>query len=438
MRDPALRVVVLARPGPVCDRLAAAVVEAGAAAAVEVDPLMADAGQLDALAPAAIVVALEPAIAEALDALTPVLAHPGRTVIFEEADRVLERSGDDAAHWVRQLGAKLRLREAPQSGPEAAQTDEASGVSPAHAGYAFDPVAAEYDDAPATPHAPFALDFDVDFAADDVAALPVPAAVADSVPAAGSVDTAERDHAAAAAVPPADIDLLPSFRGLADVPDPPPQLPPGHDLADLEQRIAGLALADADSYGHGPERGLVLMDGGLGSPDAVRQLLAALPEAFPRPVLVRLRLESGRYDQLVRQMARVAAMPVHLAEAGMEITPGAVYVLPPDLQPLRTGAQLRFAAGGDPAAITQAMPAADSAWLLLSGADPALVPLATAPTWQGALVIGQDGAGCYDPTTGQALNARGHRTGPPPTLAAWVIERWMPGAGAPQHEGWSL
>ncbi|ASR43669.1 hypothetical protein BEN78_10095 [Xanthomonas citri pv. mangiferaeindicae] len=176
-------------------------VEAGAAAAVEVDPLMADAMQLDALAPAAIVVALEPSIAEALDALAPVLAHSGRTVVFEEADRVLERGGDDASHWVRRLGAKLRLREAPQSGPEATQTDEASGVSSAHAAYAFDPVAAEYDDAPAMPHAPFALDFDVDFAADDVAALPVPAAVADSVPAAGSVDTAERDHAAAAAVP---------------------------------------------------------------------------------------------------------------------------------------------------------------------------------------------------------------------------------------------
>ncbi|UNK43154.1 hypothetical protein MNO14_03395 [Luteimonas sp. S4-F44] len=435
MRDPALRVVVLARPGPVCDRLAAAAVEAGADAAVQLDPLMADAGQFDALDPAAIVVALEPAIAEAVDALAPVLAHPGRTVVFEEADRVLERSGDDAAHWVRQLGIKLRLREAPQSGLEATQTDEVLGVSSVNAAYAFDPVAAEYDDAPATSHGSFSLDFDVDVETDDVAAAPMPAAGTDSAPAAAPVAPDDRDHDALAA---ADIDLLPSFRGLADTSDAPPQAPSGHDLVDLEQRIAGLALADADSYGHGPERGLVLMDGGLGSPDAVRQLLAALPEEFPRPVLVRLQLESKRYDQLARQMARVAAMPVHLAEPGMAIAPGAVYVLPPDLQPLRTGGQLRFAAGGDPAAIVQVMPAADSAWLLLSGADPALVPLATAPAWQGALVIGQDGAGCYDPSAGQALNARGHQTGTPSKLAAWVIERWMPGAGAAQHEGWSL
>src|SRR5690606_38677169 len=42
----------------------------------------------------------------------------------------------------------------------------------------------------------------------------------------------------------------------------------------LEQRISGLSLADVDSYGHGPERGAVLVEGGLGGPDAVRQLLA--------------------------------------------------------------------------------------------------------------------------------------------------------------------
>ncbi|MEN5118403.1 chemotaxis protein CheB [Luteimonas sp. TWI662] len=436
MRDPALRVVVLARPGPVCDRLAAAVVEAGADAAVQIDPLRADAEQVDALAPAAIVVALEPVIADAIEALAPVLARSGRMVVFEDADRVLERSGDAAAHWVRQLGAKLRLREDRGSDADAAQTGDASNASSGNAAYAFDPVAAEYDD---PPHAPFELDFGFDGSDDRADAAPMPPATADSAPVAAAADAAERDQDHdVLGVPSADIDLLPSFRGLADESGPPPPIPPAHDLADLEQRIAGLALADADSYGHGPERGLVLMDGGLGSPDAVRQLLGALPEDFPRPILVRLHLESGRYDQLVRQMARVAAMPVHLAEPGMAIAPGAVYVLPPDLQPQRTGGHVRFATGGDPAAITQAMPAADSAWLLLSGADPALVPLATAPAWQGALVVGQDGAGCYDPTAAQALNARGHQTGTPPTLAAWVIERWMPGAGAPQHEGWSL
>ena len=75
---------------------------------------------------------------------------------------------------------------------------------------------------------------------------------------------------------------------------------PGRRLArDLE--ISNVApptieLADVDSYGHGPLRGAVLIEAGLGGPDAVRQLLGELPEGFPRPVLVRLRLDGGRYD----------------------------------------------------------------------------------------------------------------------------------------------
>ena len=108
---------------------------------------------------------------------------------------------------------------------------------------------------------------------------------------------------------------------------------PALDLAALESRISGLSLADTDSYGHGPRRGVVLVEGGLGGPDAVRQLLGAIPEGFPRPILVRLQLDGGRYDRLVRQMERASALPVQLAEAGMSVVPGEVYFLPPGLLP---------------------------------------------------------------------------------------------------------
>src|SRR5690606_29641418 len=113
----------------------------------------------------------------------------------------------------------------------------------------------------------------------------------------------------------------------------------------LEQRISGLSLADVDSYGHGPERGAVLVEGGLGGPDAVRQLLAAIPAGFPRPVLVRLQLDGGRYDRLVRQMERAALLPVQLAEAGGAVEPGRVYFLPPELDLRRDKARLVFDAG---------------------------------------------------------------------------------------------
>src|SRR3546814_10679991 len=89
-------------------------------------------------------------------------------------------------------------------------------------------------------------------------------------------------------------------------------------------RVSGLSLADVDSYVHGPQRGAGLVEGGLGGPDAVRQLLAAIPEGFPRPVLVRLHLDGGRYDRLVKQMGRAALLPIALAEAGQSAEAGTV------------------------------------------------------------------------------------------------------------------
>src|SRR5690606_29424300 len=99
---------------------------------------------------------------------------------------------------------------------------------------------------------------------------------------------------------------------------------------------------DPESYGHGPERGAVLVEAGLGGPDAVRQLLGAIPEAFPRAVIVRLQLDGGRYDRLVRQMERAAALPVVLATADAEATPGQIHFLPPELGLRRDRGRLVF------------------------------------------------------------------------------------------------
>lgn len=205
------------------------------------------------------------------------------------------------------------------------------------------------------------------------------------------------------------------------------QRPAKISLEDLESRIAGLSLADEDSYGHGPERGAVLVEAGLGGPDAVRQLLAAIPAEFPRPVLVRLQLDGGRYDRLVKQMERVSQLPVALAEDGGTAERGTVYFLPPGIGLRRERGELRFDASADgEGPLPPALPPADSAVLLLSGASRRVADATTAEGWDAALVAGQSPDSAYDPDAALALLERGGRVGAPAELAAMLVERWMP------------
>lgn len=605
MTEPAIRTVVIARAGAACDRLVEGLVESGAEVVQTVDPTQAGPDAIEALAPDALVVALDPVVEDALEIFEPLLLAPGRTVIFEEAALVLERTGWDAARWVRHLAAKLRGQgnvlppgaeqddeadvpgHTPDSGaaasigidadpapadgdgafdvpaesgpyapgidsadvpaqsvdatsditfasfriegleddatrgePAPARADDApasfafdpvaaeldgvaeapteiaplqfdryvpedaasepafegitlegleadftsideasAGASEAPRAYAFDPVAAESDgpqtDADAAPLQAPALDFDFELGhADDLTYAPPVADTAapadletlltlEDIPEdggdadAGQRDadadgTAELDASAPATITPGEFDggglqLLDD-----DAPPAAPEAsPPRHaalDLAALESRISGLSLADTDSYGHGPRRGVVLVEGGLGGPDAVRQLLGAIPEGFPRPILVRLQLDGGRYDRLVRQMERATSLPVQLAEAGMSVAPGEVYFLPPGLLPAMAAGDLRFAETGDLGALPESVPAEDSALLFLSGADVALVDIAMSPAWQGALVGGQSDEGCYDSVAAHAVAERGGPSGRPDEIADWLLARWMPAA----------
>ena len=488
MTESAIRTVVIARAGAACDRLVEGLVESGADVVQAVDPTQAGPDAIEVLAPDAIVVALDPVVEDVLETFEPLLLAPGRTVIFEEAALVLERTGWDAARWVRHLAAKLRGqgsvlppgaeqeddadaaenvadRDADVASPVShafdpvsaefdgtadAPTDTAHRVvsigdtddteQPAlHASddafegftiegledegasadgltlqaddapatsddapraYAFDPVSAEFDgiaDAP-TDIAPLALSlgdtddvaqpashtrddaiqgFTIEGLEDDFASASGSALQADDAPApaadaprayafdpvSAEFDGLQSDgDAAPLQAPVLDFDFelgdsddltyvppvadtaapagLDTLLTLEDAPEhgdsEPPQrgpdrddalevdasssaidttigeldgstlqlldgdalpaaapdtAPPRHaslDLAALESRISGLSLADTDSYGHGPRRGVVLVEGGLGGPDAVRQLLGAIPEGFPRPILVRL------------------------------------------------------------------------------------------------------------------------------------------------------
>ncbi|WP_211371777.1 chemotaxis protein CheB [Marilutibacter maris] len=193
----------------------------------------------------------------------------------------------------------------------------------------------------------------------------------------------------------------------------------GRDLADLDQRIASLELVEDHVDARLP--GAVLVLAGIGGPDAVRQLLGALPVDFPRPVLVQQRLDGGRYDRLVAQMQRATTLPVHLAEPGRMAMAGFVYVLPAGLGIETAADGMRFVGEGQ---ILPALPSADSAVLLLSGSDPADVDAVLKHRVGGALVAGQSAEGCYDPAAPEQLAARGGDLAAPTDLAQRLAERW--------------
>ncbi len=222
-----------------------------------------------------------------------------------------------------------------------------------------------------------------------------------------------------------DDDMPPALRGYAEPSGEGPAANSRfkHDLASLESRIAGMELVD-DRITPGPAQahGAVLVMAGIGGPDAVRQLLGALPGDFPRPILVQQRLDGGRYDKLVAQMQRATTLPVKLAEPGLTATSGAIYILPAGVGIQCADAGIQFNTGDD--SVLAALPPADSAVLLLSGSDPTLIDAVMNHSWAGALVIGQAPEGCYDATAPSALVARGGDAGQPAELARRLAERW--------------
>lgn len=444
----ALRVALLARPGPAADRLRATLREIGTELVLEADPVDADPQALADAAPQAVVVVLDPAVEDVLERYDPVLADPAVDVLYEEADLAAAREGWDAARWGRHLSAKLlhhgdvlppgREADAAPAGdvpdlqpgrpPTPAQLDEArpydfdqgeaSRLASAvpQTSPMFDPVAAEYElGGDATPVVDFEpgdgfdageLGEDDEFQA--VAAL------------AGAESTDEVANNA-----PAGPDGGPRYQ---------------RDLVDLERRISEMSLVDdsgtgaasappagAREPGIGPagatSPGAVMVFAGIGGPDAVRQFLGELPEGFPRPVLVQQRLDGGRHDRLVQQIARATALPVQLAEDGALAAAGHVYILPADLGVAADGDGLRFTAAGAGDSIA-ALPAEGSAVLLFSGADPGIVDAAMLQAGRGALVAGQSPEGCYDAEGPGAVQARGAESGQPAELARRIAARW--------------
>ena len=232
-----------------------------------------------------------------------------------------------------------------------------------------------------------------------------------------------------------------SFEGLSlatdDAPaapvEAPRETPRAADLSALEARISGLSLVDMDEQqggagGFGAEAaadGAVVIEAGLGGPDPTRQILAALPAEFPAVVLVRLHLQGGRYDRLVAQMERAAALPVALAEAGAIASPGTIYFLPDgvDVHPGADG--LAFIADPAPGAqLFATLAPGRTALVFLSGGDPRLIDAAMAASAAGALLIAQAPEDCYNGEACAELRRRGAVSGLPVDLAARLAARW--------------
>jgi chemosensory pili system protein ChpB (putative protein-glutamate methylesterase) len=150
--------------------------------------------------------------------------------------------------------------------------------------------------------------------------------------------------------------------------------------------------------------GTVLVLSGIGGPDAVRQLLRALPASFPLAVLLQQNLDGGRHDRFVEQLAKISRLPVALAEPTETPPQGAVRVLP---EGLSNAGALSFPKAEGVAALIAAATAVDGAVVVLSGADEAVVEPLVQAMAKGTRVLVQDPASCFDAKAIVALQAAG-------------------------------
>lgn len=454
------RVALLAREGRARAQLTQALQASGAQLVLAADPNGLDAATFRASAPDTVLVALEPAVEDSVFLLDAVLHDPALNVIFDDAELAAQREGWDAQRWARHLSAKLFGHgDVLPPGREADDPQIQPGLPPTpaqlHANDSLDPHLRQAHAARATvPTDGLGL---LSSGALSLAPLELED-TADSFKGAPAGPGPNRDFSPTLALveedPPApasdafsiepenwvpqtrpELDLVDGFGAPAfDEPGRPAAVPPPLPPLAAAEPVAPppsaatraplvLELEALQGTSAGPTvRGAVVLMAGIGGPDAVRRVLGSLPADLPRPVLVRLRLDGGRYDNLVKQIARVAEMPVELAVPGEHAAAGHVYVVGDDVEVAVVEGAVRFAAGATShATLLATLPAAESAVLMLSGADAADVGPALALGRQGAYVAGQAPQGCYDPAASRALQGRGGATGTPEDLAAELI-----------------
>ena len=418
LTDTATRVALLARPGVACERLQAALHQAGADIVLVADPADSDANGVRATGAQAILIALEPQIDASLDRYDALLADPDITVIFDEAELAAQREGWDAARWSRHLAAKLhRHQQVLPPGMEVEPTELAS-----------EPLAIYQHPDNDGDMSAFVVEMDAlsfDIPRDGLLEPRSEPAFNPYDPTLAEIEPVVDQGAAGLSL---DFELPAMELEPEPVIDPASAGDPGSnerfrlDLDALNMRIADMQLEDVRPVRAASNDGAVLVLAGIGGPDAVRQLLAGLPASFSRAVLIQQRLEGARHDNLVRQMQRATTMPVRLAEAGGLLERGHVYVLPTGMGVAAAADGLSFSPGVED--LIGSLPSADSAIVLLSGADPGQVDAAMAHSFRGAFIAGQSPEGCFDAVAAEALVARGGTSATPTDIAKQLAARW--------------
>lgn len=188
--------------------------------------------------------------------------------------------------------------------------------------------------------------------------------------------------------------------------------------------FAGLSLSlEGDEPAAPPEvHAMVLVLAGLGGPDAVKQLLAALPTNLPVPVLLSQHLDNGKYDKFSEQMAKGSKLPVVLAVSGQWAQPGQVAVLPRSLAIEASGAGYRFTSGELSEAVN-VLPEG-SAVMVCSGADAGLTPDLVVRRRHGVALYAQSPEACFDDIAAKAAIAAGATVGAASELAQLIAARW--------------
>lgn len=420
------RVALLARAGAAREQLRAALHEAGAEIVLEDDPNAIDGQTLGDASPQVVLVALEAAIEDSLSRFDEVLHDPAVAVIFDEAELAARREGWEAKRWARHLAAKLNGHaDVLPPGGEIDDTHPEPGLPRT----------------PAQIHAHADIEPHLQEAQGVAFELPRGGLELVEIEESGSSQSFDPETWKPAAAPSHDLPLQDGFEQVpapAPAPSEPPSVSSPPPLpSSAPAKTSGLALelesihavtagSTASSASTGSVvRGAALLFAGIGGPDAVRKVLADLPPDLSRPVLVQLRLDGGRYDNLVKQMERVSTLPVLLAKAGETAHGAHVYVLPNDVAVKVVEGVIHFGEGAlQPETLIASLPAAESAVLLLSGSDPAQVEAAMALAAQGGFVAGQSPQGCYDPAASKALAARGGMVATPGELATHLATHW--------------
>ena len=429
---PAPAVALLARPGAARERLREALSHADVQLVLEDDPNGLEPQVLQAADPQFVVIALEAAIEDALERLEAVLSAPGLTLVFDEAELAARRDGWEAQRWGRHLAAKLHGHQ--QVLPPGAEDEPGLQLEPGHPA----PAPAPQEEA-LQPHLEQALSWADDVPADGLYSPPTnlhePIALEQALAALQPVVPSPLDPpparpAAAPAAPPVSFDHT-AWSLVDESSESPAPAAVAAPMAATQPAFDTdhLSLVDLDAAAPvGARAASLLVLAGIGGPDALRRLLGALPASLSVPVLVHMRLDGGRYGNLVKQMSRVSPLPVQLAEAGQRAVPGEVHVLADDIGVRAAGDGLHFQSDAQGISLAS-LPAGHTALVLLSGADLAHVGPALDLAAAGAWVAGQVGEGCYDPAAATAVVAAGMVAGEPQELAQAIAARW-----GEQHE----